>query len=144
MQAISMVKTPGQVAYGKMMLEHARDVMDDIGQSHIFRGILDSARIPTDLDNIDLSDDFPDQYPRRPPTEEPPSEWDNFMSGTESGSISQFMIDELTGGIRMMGPSTADPGPSTSNPPREARIRRQPIWYTPGTDALGPRTRQRR
>jgi hypothetical protein len=147
-QAISMVRTPGQIAYGKLMLEHSRDVMEDIGQSHVFRGILESAGIDSDLDQIDLSDDYPDQYPHRPPGAEPPAEWDNFMRGTESGSISQFMLDELIGGISMMGPSTldpgqltAEPGPSTSNPPR---IRTQPNRYTPGTDALGHRRRQRR
>lgn len=143
-QAISMVRTPGQIAYGKLMLEHSRDVMEDIDQSHIFRGILESAGIDPDLDQIDLSDDYPDQYPDRPPGAQPPPEWDNFMRGTESGSISQFMLDELTAGIGMMGPSTLDPGPSTSNPPRGPRIRTQTVRFTPGTDALGPRRLRRR
>ena len=152
MQAIDMVKTPGQVAYGKMMLENARDIMEDIDQIHIFRGILDSAGIPTDLDMIRLDDDIPAQYYHRPSTSEPPPTWDNFMSGTEHGSISQFMIDELTGSFSTMGPSTADPGnltadyaPSTSNPQPQGRIRIPTDPYTPGTDALGrPRARRRR
>ena len=138
------------MAYGKMILEHARDMMEDIDQIHIFRGILDSAGIPTDLDMINLDDDFPDQHYRRPTTSEPPGTWDNFMSGTEHGSISEFMLNELTGDFSMMGPSTADPGnltadygPSTSGPPRGVRIRQPTQPYTPGTDALGP-TRQRR
>ena len=154
MQAIDMVKTPGQVAYGKMMLENARDIMEDIDQIHIFNGILESAKIPLDLDMINLDDDIPDQHYRRPTTPEPPPTWDNFMSGTEHGSISQFMIDELAGGISMMGPSSSNPGqltadyaPSSSNPqpisPR--RVRKPRDVFTPGTDALGaPRRRQRR
>jgi hypothetical protein len=152
LQAIEMVKTPGQVAYGKMMLENARDIMEDIDQIHIFNGILDSAGIPMDLDLINLDDDIPDQHYHRPTTSEPPPTWDNFMSGSQYGSISQFMIDELAGGISMMGPTTADPGqltadyaPSSSNPQPQGRIRNPRDPYTPGTDALGPpRARRRR
>ena len=153
MQAIEMVKTPGQVAYGKMILENARDIMEDIDQIHIFNGILDRAGIPLDLDMINLDDDILDQHYHRPTTPEPPSTWDNFMSGTEHGSISQFMIDELAGGISMMGPSSSNPGqltadyaPSSSNPqpvsPRRVRIPTD--FFTPETDALGEPGRRRR
>jgi hypothetical protein len=154
------------MAYGKLMLENARAIMEDIDQIHIFRGILESAGIPTDLDMINLNDDVPAQHYHRPSAPEPPSTWDNFMSGTQHGQISQFMIDELAGGFSMMGPSTSGYAPSTSNyapstadpgnltadyvpsywdPPVGDRTRQPTHPYTPGTGALGPpRVRRRR
>ena len=168
---IQQVKTPGQMAYGKQKLEECRGFMEDLEHIHLFEGILENANLPTDLDEIDLSADHPDQYPWCQPP--PPAHWENFMSGNDSISISQFMTDNLMSQINLTTPSTsdpghltADPGPSTAyqgpstayqgpstaytpqqDPPRTGffgRILHPTQRYTPGTDALGPRHRPRR
>ena len=165
------VKTPGQMAYGKQKLEECRGYMEDLDHIHLFEGILENADLPTDLDEIDLSADHPDQYPWRQPSA--PAHWENFMSGNTPISISQFMTDNLMSQINLTAPSTADPGhltadlppsmmdpgPSTAYPgpstaytpqrdhPRTGLFGRplhDPQRYTPGTDALGPACRPRR
>ena len=168
---IQQVKTPGQMAYGKQKLEECRGFMEDLEHIHLFEGILENANLPTDLDEIDLSADHPDQYPWCQPP--PPAHWENFMRGNDSISISQFMTDNLMSQINLTtpstadpgpsqmdpgpstaypGPSTADPGPSTAytphrDPPRTGlfgRILHATQRYTPGTDALRPARRPRR
>ena len=145
--------------------------MEDLDHIHLFEGILEYQDIPTNLDEIDLSADYPDQYPWRQPSA--PANWENFMSGNDSISISQFMADNLMSQMDLTGPSTADPGPSQMDPgpstaypgpstadpgpstaytpqrdhPRTGLFGRQlhdPQRYTPGTDALGPQRRPRR
>ena len=161
---IQQVKTPGQMAYGKQNLEYARGTLEDLDHIHLFEGILENANLPTDLDEIDLSADYPDQYPWRQPSA--PAHWENFMSGNTPISISQFMTDNLMSQINLTapstadpghltadpGPSTADPGPSTAYTPQRdqprtgffGRILHSTQRYTPGTDALGPARRHRR
>ena len=61
-----MVKTPGQKAFGLMMLENSRDVLSDLGQIALFTAMLEQAELPVDITNIDISTDFSDQFSREP------------------------------------------------------------------------------
>ena len=70
-KGISMVKTPGQKAFGLQLLENSRDVLSDLGQIALFTAMLEQAKLPVDIRNIDISTDFPDQFPREPRVEVP-------------------------------------------------------------------------
>jgi len=61
-----MVQTPGQKAFGLQLLENNRDFLSDFGHIPLFRAMIEKVRLLFDLRNIDINNDYPDEFLREP------------------------------------------------------------------------------
>lgn len=104
-----MVKTPGQKAYGRLLLETSRDHLGDLGQTALFRAMLETAGLPVDLHYIDVSNDTPATVPSNPEVQVPPATADDILAGRYN-SLESILVDGLNLGD--------DASPSTAAPPR--------------------------
>ena len=113
-----MVMTPGQKAYGLQLLRHSRDLLQDIGHDALFRAMLRQAGLPSDIYDIDITDDYPDQLPNEPDVTVPPRTAEDVMNGIYH-SLSQIVIDG-----RNLGDDVRSSGAGTSRPVRPQRERK--------------------
>ncbi|XP_078170581.1 protein MAINTENANCE OF MERISTEMS-like [Carex rostrata] len=119
-RGISMVRTPGQKAFGLLLLESSRDVLSDLGHIALFIAMLNEAGLPTDLRDINVSDDLPDQAPINPEVHVP--------EGAMHADPSDIL--ESLQNIRIDGRAIGDGGASASmvNPTR--RHKKKPNKYS--------------
>jgi hypothetical protein len=89
---ISLVKTPGQMAYGLMQLENCRDLLQDIGHISLFNMLLKKAGLPSDIGCININNDYPDQFPREPDVVLPQTTAEDLMTGLYN-SLENILID---------------------------------------------------
>ena len=119
-KGISTVKTRGQKAFGLMLLENSRDVLNDLGHIALWRAMLERAGVPTDLTNINISDDNPNQYPIYPDVTIPESVMHDDPLG----------IFESLQNIRIDGRTIGDGGASASRPNPPRRTKKAPNRYS--------------
>ena len=131
-----MVKTPGQKAFGLQLLESSRDTLTDLGQLALFTAMLQQAGLPVDIRNINISIDFPDQFPREPRVEVPQTAMSDDISDIFASMGSIRIEGHTLGESRALRDGGA--GPSMENPAR--RKKKQPNKYS---DSKFRRTRDR-
>jgi hypothetical protein len=125
-KGISLVKTPGQMAYGLMLLENCRDLLQDLGHISLFNMLLEKAGLPSDIRCININNDYPDQFPRNPDVVLPQTTAEDLISGLYH-SLENIFIDGRSigddGQFSRAGPSGA--GPSGAGLSRTRPIQRQ-------------------
>ena len=118
-RGISMVQTPGQKAFGRLLLESSRDFLNDLGHIALFRAMLERAGVPTDLSIINISDDIPNHEPIYPDVHVPETAMHDDMSDIFN-AIASIRIEGHTlgeSGARRYG----DAGPSVAKPRRKTK-----------------------
>ena len=129
-EGIAMVKTPGQMAFGQLLLVHSRDFLRDIGHIAMFRAMVEQAGLPFDLNHIDISGDIPDMRARHVDVQVPPTTHDDIMQGVYS-SLRSIVIDGR--------PLADDAGPSAAAP---ARRQTRPARRFSHSNFTNPRGRE--
>ena len=117
-----MVRTAGQKAYGLLMLRVAHDMLRDMGHIALFRAMVDSAGLPFDLSQIDVTDDAPDILATDPDVQVPASTTDDVMAGIYS-SLQSIIIDGCTLGDMGSPSSVVPPRRHTRAPNRFSHSR---------------------
>lgn len=140
-QAILWLQTPGKKWFGLQNLKLCRNLMTDLEHAGIFHGMLLRHGIPLNLDQIDVTDDYPSGIPDEIPMSQPSQAYDQPLSDADFESYAAFLSGDITH-LNMGGSFNAPYGdlgasPSTPSAPlpraRPQRDTRHPqqLTYSP-------------